>query len=167
MNLQNQPNERSCLVTSFAMCLSTKTEILFAEVGHDGMEVIYPENIPPYDTRPFCPEELYPSCLKRGYSCVAVNRFNAMSMPHGLHVIRTSFFEYIMQYSGVISCREGHSVAWDKQYIFDPVGKKYPLEKLKYQPDTFIIIEREIEKYYVSRQIESKVQFFTSIFPNT
>ena len=58
MQLQKQPNKWSCLPTSFAIVLNCPVQEIFDYLGHDGSEIIWPENKDPFNRRAFHIQEM-------------------------------------------------------------------------------------------------------------
>lgn len=68
MILQLQPNNWSCLLTSFAMAYDMPVADLIDLVGHDGSAVYWPDLLPPNNRRGFHIQELIMAGNSMGYT---------------------------------------------------------------------------------------------------
>lgn len=127
---QLQPNPASCLLTSFAMVLGVPAAELIEQIGHDGMEVIFPD-LPPQSTdryRGHHIQELIYALDQREYAIVQiepipVSQSGEATYQHG----QNPFLEPAMlKYSGVTTGRNvrnnEHAVAWSaiNKRSYDP-----------------------------------------------
>ena len=122
-----QPNRASCLPTAFASVLGVNVEAIFAFLGHDGMERVWPDAQPPMCYRSFHIQEMYEYTLTRNYMVTTIAPAYA-TLPDGISdpyiVQSTRFQEYLQHYicvlTGVSERGHAHAVAWDGTNMMDP-----------------------------------------------
>ena len=126
-----QPNEASCLPTSFASVLHTKVEDIFDFLGHDGMEMLWPELLPPACYRSFHIQEMYEFALTKNHAVVTLAPLwgQAPDPDHMQPYECERLSDYINYYVGVFSGLTGfgnyHAVAWDGIQMMDPATGKF------------------------------------------
>lgn len=136
MKLQASPNWWSCLPTAFAIALDTPVRQLFAEIGHDGSELVFPQLEEPYSRRAFSPQELIDPCLRRGYCPLLVEAVPIYGDFEKGQLMEVSFPElygdrlarYMLRFIGVLTGEKDnnpHAVAWDRTSCYDPNGLIY------------------------------------------
>lgn len=128
MNHQKQPNDVTCIPTSLAMCLGVSVQSIISDLGHDGMEVVNPEEEGLGKYKFFHPQEIIDVAYKRGFALVIIEKFPLIEhpdlnrSPHNVYAEpRTRFLEYIKRFSGIL-LDANHAVAWDakSRTVFDP-----------------------------------------------
>jgi hypothetical protein len=133
--------EAGCLLYSFAAVLETEPSVLIEELGHDGMEVVWPDLKKPYCYKGFHIQEMIDLCMHRGYSCTEVQAMptslpppsaymHLMAHNIGPHIcysmskIKPRFKTYLMGNEGVLYGQTGrgmsHAWAWDGEFAHDP-----------------------------------------------
>lgn len=143
MKLQHQPNPASCLVTSFAMVLNVPVEDLIRQIGHDGMEVLFPENDYPNHLRGFHIQELIWACYEREYLAIP---FEPCPVLESNGIIRSiEPFKWIKE---IMAERQGvligtkHAVAWDCNLCYDPaIPQIFSLDSKDFEIRTFYVVE--------------------------
>src|SRR5262245_38829094 len=127
MNLQHSPNWWSCLPTAFAIALDVSVRELIAEIGHDGSDIIFPDQPEPYSRRSFHIQEFISPCLKRDYALLIVEAVPTIHPDYPIQFPEGNAFriiELMKEYIGVLAGEhEGgkpHAMAWDKQHYYDP-----------------------------------------------
>lgn len=142
MNLIRQPNEFSCLPTSYAMVTGKTPEYYFKEIGHDGSAECFPGAVPPFDRRCFSSPECAEVAYHLGYYSYEIP--NGYS--HGKLIINpdiNKMYKYMAKHKGVILGKfnysvTAHAMAWDGHEVYDPTG--FVTLKEAYEIDSFIII---------------------------
>ena len=131
---QRQPNEWSCLPTSFAICLGVPVHDIFDWVGHDGSEIIYQGVPEPYCRRSFHPQEIFDYCyFKHNIAIMQIERniqlINASSeVVYSVPLNERRINKYLRSIkllvaSGQVkSNKKWHAVAKVKDTIYDPNG---------------------------------------------
>lgn len=142
MNLITQPNNYSCLPTSYAMVTNTTPEYYFKEIGHDGSGICFPGAPAPFHCRCFSTPECAAVAYKLGFYTYEIpNGYN-----HGSLIINpdnSKIYRYMAKHVGIILGKHvysetAHAMAWDRFEVFDPNGFKACKEH--YKIDAFIII---------------------------
>lgn len=131
---QRSPNRWSCWPTSLAMCLDVPVAELLQKLGHDGSEILWPEQPEPLRRQGFHPEELQYLCL-REYSVVLACfvpcfGYNPVDALHEDRVYEFSQFEEVLaKHNGVLTgcyrrSNSLHAVAWNaaEERIYDADG---------------------------------------------
>ena len=77
MRLQQSPIRGTCLPTSFAMAMGIPVADIFAALGHDGSEVLWPDLPEPTCQRGFHVQELIRLAVKCGWSVTPIERTGA------------------------------------------------------------------------------------------
>lgn len=131
MILQESPNKVSCLPTALAMCLGKPVAEILEIIGHNGLEILWPELESPRCFRGFYDQEIVDACLVLGFSCTQVEATCEVS-PDGVRTRtidrREKLRDYLKIFDGIITGHSkqmvGHAVAWDskRQLVFDPKG---------------------------------------------
>lgn len=133
MHVQIQPNCWSCLPTAFAMALDVPYKDILAFCGHDGSEIVFPDDVE-LGRRAFHAQEMMMFAMYRGVFVTpiemrprSVNKYGVLYSlpPQGLYVR-----DFLGSHSGVIAGRmqgNSHAVAWDGNLIYDPNGTTYEM----------------------------------------
>ena len=150
MNLQRSPNRWSCLITSAAMILDTNVEVLIEELGHDGSEILWPKLPDPQRRRSFHIQEIIDLAINRDVWLTPIEA-QPMSLPspRGIEQLGLPIAPYrvempsrrlnsYLKYRRAILIGQSiqgrpHSVAWDGQRVFDPIGEIVPIELFSLQ----------------------------------
>ena len=148
MNLQRQPTRWSCLPTAFAMVLNLPIEDVILIIGHDGSDILFPNQEEPYCRRSFHIQELIDVSLKHGYSVTEIllnSYLEVMNETVDVQEFGADRIEdYLQNYTGVLIGREGtripHAVAWDGIDILDPNGTVYHLDN--FNVSVFMLIQK-------------------------
>lgn len=141
MKRQQQPNVSACLPTALAIVLGIDVQEIFQELGHDGMQVIFPNLVGPRKYRSFHIQDIVDCCLNRGY---AVTRIEARSgRQEGDQFWEMDgdrekrFNDYLNGSVGILEGKvfgsRGHAVAWDG------------IEKVLHDPDAVIVDFRNFQ----------------------
>lgn len=135
MKAQVSPNWYTCLPTAFAVALGVPVRDLFRELGHDGSEIVFPQEPEPLCRRAFHAQEFFGPCLRRGYAPVHVeavpiteaNGEKFVVAFTNTHIERLT--AYMETYSGVVigdkpngTC---HALAWDGKLFYNNDGRIY------------------------------------------
>ncbi len=140
MKLQRQPNVASCLATSFAIVLDVPVEEIFKELGHDGMDVVFPGLPGCRKYRVFHIQEMIDLCFRRNRAVTVVearpNRQESdkvFELPGDYH---ERFANHLRDSIGVLvgeTFTRPHAVAWNgfEQKVYDPDDVIKQLSNLK------------------------------------
>lgn len=143
MNIYVLPVEQAagCLLYTFAMILETEPDILIKELGHDGMEKIWPSLPEPYCYKGFHIQEMIDLCIARELHCTEIQATPASLPPSeayghmdshniGHHMIFESrrntarFKDHLKGREGVLYGRTNkgvtHAWAWDGEKAHNP-----------------------------------------------
>ena len=145
IQIQKQPNAATCLVTSFAMVLNIPVAELMEQIGHDGLEILFPDLKPPYCYRGHHIQELIFACFERGYAVTPIEPIPVSSCGeqryHHHDMVWWLEKTLLMRHGvlvGKIRAHE-HSVAWDRVNCHDPATKMiYPIDRFELR--TFYMI---------------------------
>jgi len=121
-----------CLLYSAAMLLNEPASFLVEELGHDGMEVWWPELDDHRKFRGHSMQEMIDIFLKRGFTLTPIQSF-PMQSPGSCIEARPTFEEYAERFYKHIAKKRailigrtqrgnGHAWAWDGYQVFDPRG---------------------------------------------
>lgn len=146
MNLQLSPNNWSCLATSFAMILGLPVSKVIEMVGHDGSEIVFPDQPEPSCRRSFHIQELIDVCMSMLVTVTEIQRVPCMGPRNDEEFLVLEdddrFFRYVRAHSGVLCglTREGgyHAVAWDGEKIYDPKG--FICDLSEFNPSVFYAV---------------------------
>jgi len=133
---QIQPNRWSCLLTSFTIALGTKQKFLFDWIGHDGSEIIWPNEEEPRNRRSFHIQELIDYAWWRGFAVIGFEPYPRSSNGSGaVYPIdfkinnQERLLKVMKTHRGVITGRTvdtnmPHAVAWNNQTgkVWNPNG---------------------------------------------
>ena len=137
MILQKQPNRWSCLVTAFAMALDTPLDELIRLLGHDGSEIIFPNNNDPHNRRSFHPQEILD--VAEEYYCKTFIVYEAtptisdgkIEIP--IDMPKDRMYDIMDGEIGVIQGFNPngnyHAIAWDGYNIFNPGNGNYNIKE--------------------------------------
>jgi hypothetical protein len=122
MRVQRQPNMHTCMITSLAMCMNVDVEQLIEEVGHDGSELLWPQNIGPTAYRGYHIDELSVLAMIHGYSCTGVTRNLCLGHNEVDCINVDPFFDFdrLIQGRTGLLLDDSHCVAWSGSQIYDP-----------------------------------------------
>ena len=140
MNLQNNHAPWGCLLASAAMVLDINREALIDRIGHDGGEIVFPEQPEPMKRQGFHIQEIIDVAVESGYWVMPIevmpssttdgkNNFDIEIKDHGQRLT-----DHMADWPGIIvgrSRRMNHAVAWDGKMVYDPVGKIYAFDDIK------------------------------------
>jgi hypothetical protein len=137
---QLQPNRWSCVVTSFAMALGIKVDDLIKSVGHDGSEIVSPDQ-GPAGRRGFHVQECIEIAWLMGFAATEIELFPVSQLVNGhtkmilfppdaanLDGNWDRFRSHVLSSRGVILGRgpnHGHAVAYENGLVSDPGGTQY------------------------------------------
>lgn len=140
MQLLQQPNRWSCLITSAAMVLDCRTGDLIDRLGHDGSQILWPTEPEPLCRKGFQIEEIQYLALRYG-------RLFAEFMPKLCYAPKPDrtphWLNFENDYHNVLKIANGimlgtyygsdnaHAVAWNAkdEVIHDPAGRRVPLDR--------------------------------------
>lgn len=126
-----------CLLYSAAMLLDVRPEDLIMEIGHDGMKQMW---LPDPRRVVHTPDEIQDCFVRRGFCLYQVGVYPIATPGNGLvprpiwseDQAAKRFEDHIRDVHGLLVGEalngEGHAVAWDGEYIYDPRGRIYRLE---------------------------------------
>lgn len=136
MKAQVSPNWYSCLPTAFAVALGVPVRDLLTELGHDGSQVIFPDEPEPSCRRAFHVQEFFGPSIRRGYAPLLVEAVPAVESRDGekfviaftnTHIERLT--AYMEAYTGVVIGDKPnglcHALAWDKHLFYNNDGRIY------------------------------------------
>lgn len=105
------------------MLLTVFPQKLVAEIGHDGSEIVFPDEPEPLNRRGFYIEEINRVLMEK-YSCVLVS-LNFPGSPAGDAPL--NFDGILLGRSVGSSSPESHAVVWkaSERRIYDPNGSSY------------------------------------------
>lgn len=133
MKLQKTPNEWSCLVTAYAMCMDVPVQELLDELP-DGSEESFPEQDGTKQRRGHHPQELLDQAIARGFALmeIEVDPVIGYGEEELVHVFKDgeARAKVIMNLGfpsvicGLTSIGNGHAVAYDpgNKIYYDPRG---------------------------------------------
>jgi hypothetical protein len=128
MKLRSQPNNWSCLLTSFGIVLDVQDSKLIELIGHDGSEIIYPDNPEPHNHRGFHIQEMIMAAYKLGFM---VTPFEPRASLREVHKFRSIVIEQDIEsilwantgvLTGMNKFNQRHAIAWDGIRVYDPGG---------------------------------------------
>jgi len=135
-----------CLVYSLAMLLDESVDALIQELGHDGMEVVFPQYPVPHCYQGHHIQEIVDLCFTRGYSLTLVEympRYASARNPadwrclYETDVASKRFAKMIKGRKGILVGQNhqgnGHACAWDGNIVWDPNGYQYHLSSFRVQ----------------------------------
>lgn len=134
MKLQLQPSRWSCIPTAISMVLDIPVAQIFRDLGHDGSQILWPNQPEPLRRKGFHIEEMQYVCRLYGV-VLAPFVFRIEYAPNLIGAIRlgdthliefSKFHDVLAEYQGVLLGRYpgggNHAVAWDATRIYDPAG---------------------------------------------
>lgn len=141
---QLQPNNWSCLLTSFAMAYDIPVADLTDLIGHDGSEIYWPHLSPPNNRRGFHVQECIMAGNALGYTItpfeprpVLVSCDTGKPIPLAPDRWLEQFVSILSISTGVLTgeTAEGarHAIATSMGKVFDPSGKITNLESFQIQ----------------------------------
>lgn len=128
-----QPNAWSCLPAAVAMAVGEKPRDVIEFIGHDGSEIIFPDLPEPQNRRGFHIGEMFWYLLDMVYFPVLVEPY--LHYEDSEYVIdQTHKLEDLLsRKSGILLGHHEtgslHAAAWDRSYVWDPRGEKYPISE--------------------------------------
>lgn len=152
---QLQPNNWSCLVTSFAIVLDCTVDSLIKEIGHDGSAIEFSNKPEPFNRRAFHPQEIIDVCLflnPRRYIITIDSdpTFHPNDFRNIIHLYSENYnkkrvHNYLQEFNCVLTGKtlrmQRHAVAWDhiEQKIIDPRNKITKLQEFIIE-DLYLVI---------------------------
>lgn len=125
--IQRQPTPATCLITSFAMVLGVHVDELIEQIGHNGAQVIFPNQSGANRCRGHHIQELIAALDAREYAIVAIEPSPVSRSGDEVYEHATNPFieSAMLKYSGVIAGRNArgeHAVAWSaiNRHSYDP-----------------------------------------------
>lgn len=147
MLTQPAPNAWSCLPTAFANVTDTEINSLLASIGHDGSEILYPNQPGVACRRAFHPQECIYVLAGRGFEITCFEK----RPRHGISVVESHELAYdhafdlmLARFSGVVvghGGRRRHAVAWDHKHKVI-IDNGHPRVMPFYFGDTFFAVTR-------------------------
>lgn len=148
MQLQKSPNRWSCLPTALAMTLSVDLSELIDLIGHDGSEILWPDQPEPLKRRGFHIEELQYVAVSYGFLLVPFSPrllYNPKGDPD-IFVLDMDFtgkFKIALDsYDGILlgeykTTKNAHAIAWCSMEgtVYDPSGHTSKLND--FEPECF------------------------------
>lgn len=118
-----------CLVYSLAMLLDIEPYEIHQSIGHDGMELTWPDLPAPYCYKGVCIQELVDFSLARGIVLLQIDSYPAMQPLIGgaIHTVwdhkrcEERLHAYMSGFEGIIMT-SNHACAWDRKDVYDPRG---------------------------------------------
>lgn len=113
----------TCIIYALAMVLDIDPEVIIEEIGHDGQEIWYPEQVGCQQKRGIHIQELQTVCATRGKLLAPVEVMPRLG-PEGRFIFTEEagilrFLFLINERSGIM-ISENHAYAWDGQILHDP-----------------------------------------------
>lgn len=144
-----QPNPASCFATCAAMISNRSVEQVFAQIGHDGMAIEWPELSPPMCYRGFHPIEISDYLLKHRIAMVEFNR-NFAYGPDADHMkmFEDDFFinrliDNDCAIVGYLTWRNvRHFAVVQNCRVYDPSGKVEDLNQIRSRIEVAFLIFR-------------------------
>ena len=130
MNLIKMTPNDNCLIVSFYMVLCHYKNIIYdrnrllEDFTHTGMEFVGTC----CSRRGFHIQEIIDACIQNGLFCTLIEKFPLNEYENG-EVIQVQsrgacldrFKDYLYNYSGIL-ITDSHAMAWDKEFVYDPIG---------------------------------------------
>jgi hypothetical protein len=173
MKHQIQPNRWSCSVTSAAMVMDIPVVELIDKIGHDGGDIIFPDNEPPNCYRGFDISEIIDAAMKFGYAMTPIHAI-PVATPNGLDTydvfpedkIKPRMDYYLDRFNGIaygirINSKHYHVIAWDKEerQWHDPSGGIWQRDKPTIDLSTLWVFQKsEANALFQSLISEPKTQ---------
>ncbi len=137
-------NKPQCLLYSAAMILNEHPVDLIKEIGHDGMEIWWPEFHDHRQFRSHSMQEMIDIFLSRGKTLTPIQTFPMQSPLNMPEKAKPTFEEYAARFYahvarkkailiGKTSCGKGHAWAWDGYHAHDPRGSMHNIRDLSLQ----------------------------------
>lgn len=115
------PTKWSCLPACLAMITDLTIETIYKEIGHDGSEIVNPEQPDPYSRRGFEWQEIIKAALTLGIALVE--------------------YPDVLELPGILLGTSDndipHACAWNGSMVFDPAAGRRPLDSFRH--DTFFV----------------------------
>ena len=118
------------------MAIEISVDLMLKEIGHDGSEIIYPDQPEPRRRRAFHTQECIQVLDRRGYAATPFDAIGSLVLDdeHQIDVNFTTDFENHLRSSHGVILGQGvnnrHAVAWVDQTVFDPNGYIYGWDDL-------------------------------------
>jgi len=130
----------SCTLYSAAMVLNEEPENLIKELGHDGLDVVWPDHVGAARSRGVSMQEVQDLCMPRGHALAFIEAY-----PHSISLEGAEPYPVYSEAQaseriykilhrrtailiGQMPSNLQHACAWDGQRVFDPQGRTYELE---------------------------------------
>lgn len=133
----------SCTLYSAAMLLDEEPENLIKELGHDGLEVWWPDQHGPGKYRGVHIQEIQDICASRGFALSLIEAY-PMSIPNegaspkpvfkmgeASERLVKALHNRLALLIGQGAGRYMHACAWDGKRVFDPQGRTYELDNFR------------------------------------
>jgi hypothetical protein len=139
MQMQKMPNP-NCLLYSTAMVLNVPASKIIAAIGHEGQEIIWPNQEGQLRLRGIHMQELVDYALTQECALVSIEKHVAQAPTHedvpysylDDYACESRFQKYLSRYDAILigetPSGHRHAVAWScaDSRIFDPCGWMYP-----------------------------------------
>lgn len=131
LKLLTKPNRWTCLITAYAMVFDETIERLIELVGHDGSQVIWPNQDEPMRRAGHSHHEMQYVARRLGYYLADYKPCFGYSPPGEIKLMTREFseewVEVLAAHKGVLSGSyhgrtNFHAVAWSEGLIYDPTG---------------------------------------------
>lgn len=127
---QHGPN---CLIYAFAMVTEIDPKNLIRIIGHNGMELVWPDSKIPYCYRNFHIQELIDAVNHFGFIVMEIQRIPVTGNNQDKKLFypylnpNERFKKYLDKYEGVL-VSNFHAYGWDRQFVYDSrICMKYPI----------------------------------------
>lgn len=144
MRLQKQPSAWSCLPTAFAMAADIPVQAMLIWIGHDGSEIVRPEEPERYCRRAFHIQEMIDVMFINHYAVIPFEAQPILSIGRGEDVkvdfpiglvdrLAMLVDKEVGVFTGQSMKGNPHAVAWDGFRIYDPKGEILPISEFNIQ----------------------------------
>lgn len=128
-----------CLLYAAAMVLDEDPKVLIKEIGHNGLDIWWPELKDSSRYRGFHIQEIIDLCLTRQKCLVPIDIFGRSAPsghPQGWKLVpgidKERFENHIDGAIGIL-IGETHSAAWNGYEVYDPNGVIYSIDSFQVQ----------------------------------
>lgn len=126
-------DKHNCLLYAAAMVLDCSVDELIEEIGHDGMDVVWPQLIPPLCFQGHHIQEIIDCFVARGFGLMLVERECFQAPAEDVSPLQTfehfeeRFLHHVEGKEAIMVGRHkqkqcGHAWAWDGERCYDPNG---------------------------------------------
>lgn len=126
-----------CLLYSLAMLLDETPEAIIKELGHDGMDVWWPEYDDQRRYRSHTMQEAQDVCITRGKALACIQACPTQAPDGRADIAKMTYEDNESRFLSILYCRPGmligeskgggHACAWDGWNVYDPNGSIYDL----------------------------------------